>query len=89
MNSGQEEKHKIISQFAEQTGDTGSAPVQIALLTSRIEKLHHHFGNHKKDHSSRRGLLKMVGRRRKLLNFLKRTDRNRYQKMIETLGLRK
>lgn len=69
--------------------DTGSPEVQIALLTSRIQQLTEHLKAHKKDHSSRRGLLKMVGARSSLLKYLTKTDRDRYQKIIEGLGLRK
>lgn len=82
-------KQEVIQKYKTHTGDNGSASVQIALLSGRIEKLNKHFEGHKKDHSSRRGLLKMVGHRRKLLNYLKREDQERYQKLIEALGLRK
>ncbi|MGD2121863.1 MAG: 30S ribosomal protein S15, partial [Gemmatimonadota bacterium] len=68
--------------------DRGSAPVQIALLTTRINELRRHFDSHKKDHHSRRGLLKMVGRRRRLLEYLKKTDLERYRGLIADLGLR-
>lgn len=83
------EKQGVIQKFKAGEKDTGSAKVQIALLTQRITKLNEHFSTHKKDHSSRRGLLKMVGNRRKLLNYLKGTEREVYQKLIEDLGLRK
>ena len=83
------QKQEVIKKFKAHAEDTGSAQVQIALLTQRIEKLNGHFDKHKKDHSSRCGLLKMVGHRRKLLNYLRITDRNSYQKLIEGLGLRK
>lgn len=79
----------MIKKFARAEGDTGSCAVQIALLSKRIEKLNGHFAVAKKDHSSRRGLLKMVGQRRKLLNYLKRKDKEGYQKLIEELNLRK
>lgn len=83
------EKQGVIQKFRTRAEDTGSAKVQIALLTQRIVKLNEHFSSHKKDHSSRRGLLKMVGQRRKLLNYLKGCEREVYQKLIEDLGLRK
>lgn len=83
-------KQGIIEKFSrrERENDQGSAPVQIALLTARIEELTGHFRDHPKDHHSRRGLLKMVGRRRRLLNYLRRTDLDRYRTVIEELGLR-
>lgn len=84
-----ETKQGIIGKFEVRKGDTGSPEVQVALLSGRIEELGKHFTAHKKDHASRRGLLKMVGRRRKLLNYLKNTDIDRYKKLIEVLGLRK
>ena len=89
MNLVTEQKQELIKKFEDHDGDTGSCAVQIALLTQRIEKLNEHFAIHKKDHSSRHGLLKMVGHRRKLLNYLKLTDREGYQKLIGDLGLRK
>lgn len=79
----------IIEKFSRRENDHGSAPVQIALLTARIEELTGHFRDHPKDHHSRRGLLKMVGRRRRLLNYLRRTDLDRYRTVIEELGLRR
>lgn len=82
------DKNDIIQKYQKHENDRGSAPVQIALLTERINQLTRHFRNHKKDHHSRRGLLKMVGRRRRLLDYLKRTDRERYRQLIEDLGLR-
>lgn len=82
-------KTELINKYRSHTGDTGSAQVQIALLSQRIEELNKHFAQHKKDHSSRRGLLKMVGQRRKLLNYLRTRDQTHYQKLIEALGLRK
>ncbi|MFQ5889249.1 MAG: 30S ribosomal protein S15 [Gemmatimonadota bacterium] len=82
------EKANIIERFGTQEGDQGSAAVQIALLTARIDQLTDHFRTHAKDHHSRRGLLKMVGRRRRLLEYLKRTDPKRYRQVIEELGLR-
>ncbi len=84
-----EAKKEIIEKFKLHEKDTGSPEVQIALLSSRIKYLTEHFQTHKKDHHSRRGLLKLVGRRRKLLNYLKRKDFQRYQKIIQQLGLRK
>ncbi|MXX68439.1 MAG: 30S ribosomal protein S15 [Gemmatimonadales bacterium] len=81
-------KQEIIEGFSRRENDQGSAPVQIALLTARIEELTGHFRDHPKDHHSRRGLLKMVGRRRRLLNYLRRTDLDRYRTVIEELGLR-
>jgi len=83
------EKAKIVEQHQRETGDTGSPEVQIALLTSRINGLTDHFKAHVKDHHSRRGLLKMVSQRRKMLDYLKRTDSDNYRKLIEQLGLRK
>lgn len=83
------EKQEVIKKFEGHQGDTGSAKVQIALLSKRIEKLNQHFTSHQKDHAGRRGLLKMVGHRRKLLNYLRENDRGSYQKLIEELGLRK
>jgi small subunit ribosomal protein S15 len=83
------EKAKIVEHHQRKTGDTGSPEVQIALLTSRINGLTDHFKAHVKDHHSRRGLLKMVSQRRKMLDYLKRTDTDNYRKLIEQLGLRK
>jgi len=84
-----EQKKTVINAHARHEGDTGSPEVQIALLTSRIEGLTDHFKTHKKDFHSRTGLLKLVGQRRKLLNYLKKTDVQRYRALIEKLGLRK
>ena len=84
-----ENKTDIIKKFSTAEGDTGSPEVQVALLTGRIELLNKNFNDHKQDHGSRQGLLKLVGRRRKLLAFLKREDVGRYQKLIGELGLRK
>jgi small subunit ribosomal protein S15 len=81
-------KDDIIKKYQLHENDRGSAPVQVALLTSRIDDLRGHFDAHKKDHHSRRGLLKMVGRRRRLLEYLKRTDVERYRELIADLGLR-
>jgi small subunit ribosomal protein S15 len=83
------DKAKIIQAHQRKPGDTGSPEVQIALLTSRISGLTDHFKTHVKDHHSRRGLLKMVSQRRKMLDYLKRTDADNYRRLIEQLGLRK
>jgi small subunit ribosomal protein S15 len=82
-------KREVVQQHARHPADTGSPEVQVALLTARIRALTEHFKTHKKDHHSRQGLLKMVGHRRKLLEYLKRTDADRYQGLITSLGLRK
>jgi len=84
-----EDKTVLVEKFGRSESDTGSSEVQIALLTERISYLTEHLKMHKKDHSSRRGLLKMVGQRRRLLNYLNRKDRERYKTLIEELGLRK
>jgi small subunit ribosomal protein S15 len=83
------EKNEIIAKFATHEGDTGSPEVQIALLTFRINHLNEHLKEHKQDNHSRRGLLKMVGKRRGLLDYLKEKDIMRYRAIIEALGLRK
>lgn len=83
------DKAKVIDEYKMHEGDTGSPEVQIALLTSRIEYLTDHFKTHKKDFHSRTGLLKLVGQRRKLLNYLKKTEIQRYRDIIQRLGLRK
>lgn len=88
MNTS-ETKSDTIHRFQTHQGDTGSPEVQIALLTRRIESLTEHFKSHVKDHSSRRGLLMLVGQRRRLLEYLKKTHRPRYTKLIGDLGLRK
>jgi len=82
-------KKEIINRFQLHENDTGSPEVQVAILSNRINYLTDHFKIHKKDHHSRRGLLKLVGQRRRLLNYLRRTDFDRYQKVIKELGLRK
>jgi len=82
-------KSEIIEKFRTHKSDTGSPEVQVALLTERIQYLTEHFKKNKKDHHSRRGLLKLVGQRRRLLDYLKRVDLGRYQVTIETLGIRK
>jgi len=84
-----EGKKEIIDRFKLHINDTGSPEVQVALLSNRINYLTDHFKIHKKDHHSRRGLLKLVGQRRKLLNYLKKTDVKRYQNIIKELGIRK
>ena len=82
-------KTQLIEKFRANGNDTGSPEVQIALITSRLEKLDPHFGKHVKDHSSKRGLLGLVSRRKRLLSYLKREDVNRYRQVISSLGLRK
>lgn len=82
-------KKQIIESYKIHDHDTGSPEVQVALLTERITYLTEHFKTHKKDHHSRRGLLKLVAQRKRLLNYLKTADKNRYEKVIENLGLRK
>ena len=89
MSLGTTEKSKVIEQFQTSEGDTGSARVQVALLTRRINDLTEHFRTHAKDHHGRRGLLKMVGRRRRLLDYLKRTNLDEYRRILEELNLRK
>ena len=84
-----EKKAEIIKTYGRTPEDTGSPEVQIAILTARIQELTEHLKNHPKDHHSRRGLLKMVGHRRNLLNYLKKKDVNRYRATIEKLGIRK
>ena len=84
-----EEKSKVIEQYQLGTSDTGSPEIQIALLSKRIEFLSEHFNIHKKDHHSRHGLLKMVNTRRKLLDYLKKKNIDRYQSLISSLGLRR
>jgi small subunit ribosomal protein S15 len=89
MSITAEEKSQILSEYKIHDKDTGSPEVQIAILTKRINELTEHLKTHKKDHSSRRGLLKMVGKRNALLKYLTREDRARYQQIIGRLGLRK
>jgi small subunit ribosomal protein S15 len=84
-----EGKEKIIKDNAVHKGDTGSPEVQVALITNRIQYLSEHFATHKKDHHSRTGLMKMVGRRKRLLTYLKKKDADRYAKLIKKLKLRK
>ena len=89
MATLKETKETIVSDYKTHAGDTGSSQVQIALLTQRINELTEHFNVHKKDNHSRRGLLKMVSRRRKLLDYLKRQDIGEYHTIIQKLGLRR
>ncbi len=89
MGLAQEKKSNIIRDYQRGEGDTGSAEVQVALLTERIKYLTEHFKSHPKDHHSRRGLLKLVGQRRRLLTYLQKKDYARYKELIERLGLRK
>lgn len=84
-----EKKQGLIEQYKTHDSDTGSPEVQVALLTERIQYLTEHFKTHKKDHHSRRGLLMLVGKRRKLLDYLKQKNYNRYRTLIESLGIRK
>ena len=84
-----EQKQEIIKEYGRGTADTGSPEVQVALLSARISELTEHFTSHKKDHHSRRGLLKLVNQRRQLLDYLKRKDADRYQDVISRLGLRR
>lgn len=84
-----EQKSQVVADYQRAQGDTGSPEVQVALLTARINDLTGHFKEHVKDHHSRRGLLRMVSRRRKLLDYLKRTNVDGYRSLIERLGLRK
>lgn len=89
MGLAKSDRQEVIEQFQTVDGDTSSPPVQIALLTRRLRSLNDHFKTHAKDHHSRRGLLKIVGRRRRLLAYLRRTNVERYRKLLEELGLRK
>ena len=89
MPLAQDVKKQIIAEYGAADGDTGSAEVQVALLSRRIADLTEHLKTHKHDHHSRRGLLLLVGRRRRLLNYLADTDINRYRSIIERLGLRR
>ena len=84
-----EQKAEILKEHGQKEGDTGSPEVQIALLSANINGLQDHFKGHKKDHHSRRGLIRMVNQRRKLLDYLKRKDFERYQSLIQRLGLRR
>jgi small subunit ribosomal protein S15 len=84
-----EKKAEIVKEYQRGDGDTGSPEVQVALLTANIEQLRDHFESHKQDHHSRRGLIRMVNQRRKLLDYLKRKDASRYLELIRRLGLRR
>ena len=89
MALNSEQKSEILAEYRRSPTDTGSAEVQVALLSARINELSAHFSDHKKDHHSRRGLLRMVNKRRKLLDYLKKKDNDRYRDLISRLGLRK
>ena len=89
MSLSSEAKSTIVADYARGEADTGSPEVQVALLSARISELTGHFGEHKKDHHSRQGLLKMVNKRRKLLDYLKDRDNDRYRELISRLGLRR
>jgi small subunit ribosomal protein S15 len=89
MSITAERKQELIKEYATKAGDTGSPEVQVALLTERINNLTDHFKTHRKDNHSRRGLLKMVNQRRRLLDYVKSQDEGRYQQLIQRLGLRK
>ena len=89
MSLTQERKQELIEKYGDSAADTGKAEVQIALLTERINDLNQHLRTHSKDHHSRRGLLMLVGRRRRFLNYLQRTDLERYRALLRELGLRK
>ena len=89
MALAKEKKETIIKQFELHEGDTGSPEVQIALISERLTSLNAHFQTHKKDFNSRRGLLILVGQRRKLLSYLKKNDQGRYEKLIKEIGIRK
>ena len=89
MSLTKEKKEELIGKYGRSEGDTGSAEVQVALLTERINELTEHLRGHKKDHHSRRGLLKLVGRRRRLLTYMQRHDLEGYRALIKELGLRR
>ena len=89
MSLSSEAKAEIVNNYGRGDTDTGSPEVQVALLSARISELTEHFGEHKKDHHSRQGLLKMVNKRRKLLDYLKSRDQDRYRELISRLGLRR
>jgi small subunit ribosomal protein S15 len=89
MSLTSESKSKVVADYARGESDTGSPEVQVALLSARIAELTEHFGKHSKDHHSRQGLLKMVNKRRKLLDYLKGKDTDRYRELIDRLGLRR
>ena len=89
MSITAEKKTEVVGEYAIKQGDTGSPDVQVAVLTTRIVNLTEHFKTHKKDVHSRRGLIRMINTRRSLLDYLKRKDQSRYEKLIKSLGLRK
>ncbi len=89
MSITADRKQELINEYATKTGDTGSPEVQVAVLSERIANLTEHFKDHTKDNHSRRGLLKLVSQRRRLLDYLKRNDEGRYQSLIQRLGLRR
>jgi len=89
MSLSGDQKEQVIAEYRQSDSDTGSPEVQVALLTTRINTLQDHFKGNKKDHHSRRGLLRMVNRRRKLLDYLKSKDQDRYRDLIKRLGLRR
>ena len=89
MSITAEEKQRLMKEYATREGDTGSPEVQVAVLTSRISTLTEHFKTHKKDNHSRRGLLKLVAKRRRLLDYTKSRDEDRYQNLIKRLGIRR
>jgi small subunit ribosomal protein S15 len=89
MTLTKERKQELVEKFGDDASDTGKAEVQIAMLTDRINALTEHLRTHRKDHHSRRGLLMLVGRRRRFLNYLQRTDLERYRALVRELGLRK
>lgn len=89
MSITAERKQALVQEYATKAGDTGSPEVQVAILSERINNLTEHLGGHNKDHHSRRGLLVMVGQRRRLLDYLKRKDTKRYDDLIKRLGLRR
>ena len=89
MSLSSEAKQSVVAEYARGEGDTGSPEFQVALLSKRISELTEHFGEHKKDHHSRQGLLKLVITRRKLLDYLKSKDQDRYRELIKKLGLRR
>ena len=89
MTLTQDAKREIVAKFGRAEGDTGTSEVQIALLTARINELTEHLRGHKKDHHSRRGLLMLVGRRRRMLRYLQRSDLERYRALVKELGLRR
>ena len=89
MSLNSNDKSQIIAEYRQNTTDTGSPEVQVALLSAKINQLPEHFAGHKKDHHSRRGLLRMVNKRRKLLDYLRDNDQDRYKELISRLGLRR